>query len=484
MAKQTKNHPISVSFVSLGCAKNLVDSEKMLALMALAGILPVGPDDPADVVVVNTCGFIEDARREAIENIEYALDNKQKGHFGRVVVTGCLAQYCPDKLLEDMPGIDAVVGLGKRDQIAEIIRGLIDDGSNMPNLYMSDTPRNVADDRARLRITDRPWAYLRVSEGCSRGCSFCTIPAIRGPFRSKSPDIIVAEAVELVSDGAVEINLIGQETSGYGTDIGYERGLAGILEELNRLDGLRWIRIMYGHPATLADDQIKAMAKCEKVIPYIDLPLQHINDRILKLMGRRITRQKTVSLLATLRSEIANLSIRTTMLVGFPSETDAEFDELMEFVKAFRFEAMGCFAYSAELPTPAARMKGQIANEIKNSRCDRLMLAQRRIAFEKADALIGRPTDCLLIDELDDDEAESLGTANGGRWFLGRHRGQSPEVDSETYISVDGDFAGESGDIVSAKITGRIDYDLLAVCPADSSNTDRSAESSAGCASG
>ena len=456
---------IRVNFVSLGCAKNLVDSERLLALLGEAGMVLVAPDDEADVTIINTCSFIAEAREEAFEAIESALEQKAKGHTGYVVVAGCLAQHWGNKVQKRNPEIDAVVGLSSRDQIAEIVQWVVEDRNpNMEtssSVFVSPFRKQITDDRSRLRLTEPGWAYLRISEGCDRGCSFCTIPRIRGPFRSKEPQMILLEAEELVNDGALELNLIGQETTSYGLDIGYEGGLANLLRELNRLDGLRWLRILYAHPATMSEELIGALAECEKAVAYVDVPLQHINNRIMELMNRRITRQETEALLQQLRETIPDVAIRTTMLVGFPSETDEEFAELLEFIKEQRFDALGGFMYSPEPGTRAAHLQKAVPLHVKRERHEHMMLIQQEIAFALADQMAGKTVPCLLCRELTQEEIQALRLTNSQRWYLGRHVQQAPEMDSECFFASGTELALDT--ITSIKITSRTDYDLVGV---------------------
>jgi len=459
--------PLRVSFISLGCAKNLVDSEKMLGLLAQYGFLLVDTGEAADVTIINTCGFISDARREAFENIEEMIEAKHQGVIGKIIVVGCLAQFWQQKLTQRFPDIDAVVGLSERDKIGDIVRQVANlswqPGQAPQPLIRGGDFREIPGDQARLRLTEPCWSYLRISEGCDRNCTFCTIPKIRGPFRSKRPEDIIREARELIRDGVVELNLIGQETSSYGSDIGFQAGLAGILRELNALDGLRWIRVLYAHPATLAEAQVIAMAQCQKVVPYIDIPLQHINDRILKRMNRQINRRQTEQLLKKIRQTIDNLAIRTTMLVGFPSETEQEFEELLDFVREYRFDALGAFMYSAEELTAAERIENQIAESVKKERLDRLMILQQQIAFELADTSVGQTYDCLITGELHEHEAESLELNPEKKWYVGRHPGQAPEMDSLCYLTPHKKKAIEPGVIVPTRIVESRDYDLIGI---------------------
>ena len=449
--------PTKVAFVALGCAKNLVDSEKMLGQLVEAGAILTAAEADADVIVVNTCGFLAASRTEAHEAIAEALARKRAGRCRRVVVAGCLVQRDREKLLEAFPQIDALVGVHNRDDLAAAVLTPRKPGGRRrrpaPDVYLGDYHPYVATDTARLRLTPRHYAYLRVSEGCDRKCTFCTIPAIRGPMHSKPPQVVLDEARELIADGAVELNVIGQDTTSYGRDCGYEPGLAGLLRELDRLPGAKWIRLLYAYPSGFTDGMIDAIAGCEHVVKYVDLPLQHINDRILRAMRRQVTRSETEALLARLRERIPGLVIRTTLIAGFPGETEAEFEELMTFVREFRFDALGVFPYSHEPDTPAGRMKHQLPDRVRQQRADALMRAQQNIAFELAAAQIGRTFDVLI---------ESPPDA-GGR-HRARHAGQGPEVDSVTYVR--GLSPLSPGDFVRVRCVETCDYDLIA-CPTD-----------------
>ncbi len=448
MPKQLK-----VAFVALGCAKNLVDSEKMLGQLAEAGAVITPDEDDADVIVVNTCGFLEASRSEAHRVIEEAVSRKRSGACRRVVVAGCLVQRDGERILEDLPGVDALVGVHERDRIVEAaLHGIPSPRSRRParrapDLFLGEYHPYVALDTARLRLTPRHYAYLRISEGCNQKCTFCTIPSIRGPMHSKPVPAVLAEARELIADGAVELNLIGQDTTSYGEDIPYAPGLAGLLRELNAIDGARWIRLLYVYPSVLTDEMIDAVAACERVVKYIDIPLQHINDRILKAMHRRVSRAQTERLLERLRRRIPGVAIRTTFISGFPGETAAEFKELLEFIRDFRFDAVGVFPYSLESDTPAGRMKGQIAPELKQERADRIMALQQEIAFETAAQRAGDFLEVLI------DAPVQPGQ------FAGRHAGQAPEVDAVTYVLSD---RVRPGDLVRVLCEGSQGYDLIA----------------------
>jgi len=439
-----------VAFVSLGCAKNLVDSEKMLGQLAEAGCAVTADESDADVMVINTCGFLEASRTEADEVIREAVGRKSNGTLKRVVVAGCLVQRDKEAILQRIDGVDSLVGANNRD---DIVRAVLGTGRGKArrstDVYLSDYHPFVQLDFARLRLTPRHYAYLRISEGCNQKCTFCTIPSIRGPMHCKPPGVVLAEARELVADGAVEISLIGQDTTSYGLgeDLS-ECGLADLLRQLNGVDGLAWIRLMYVYPSVLTDKMLDAIAECDGVCKYIDIPLQHINDRVLKAMHRRIDRRSTEDLLARIRDRIPGVAIRTTMIAGFPGETDREFDELVDFVENFRFDALGVFPYSREPETPAGRMNNQLPESVKQERVHSLMTAQQKVAFALADERKDTRF-AVLIDEPVEDGV-----------VRGRHQGQAPSVDSVTIVE---NCRALPGQFVNVRCVGRDDYDLVAM---------------------
>jgi ribosomal protein S12 methylthiotransferase len=446
--------PIKVAFVALGCAKNTVDSEKMLAQLAENGAMITGDEHEADVIVINTCGFLAASRDEAHEEIREAIRKKEQGNCRRVVVAGCLVQRDGQQLLKDLPGIDALVGVHRRD---DVVRAAL---KNMPtapgsttqpdhpaDLYLGDYHPYVALDTVRLRITPEHYAYLRLSEGCDQKCTFCTIPAIRGPVHSKPLKVVLEEARELISDGVKELNIIGQDTTSYGQDLGLENATADLLNELNKLDDVHWIRLLYAYPTSLSDEIIEAVARNEKVVKYIDLPLQHINDRILKAMHRRVTRRQIETLLEKLRQRIPNLTIRSTFITGFPGETGEEFNELVDFVRQAQFSAVGVFPFSREPDTPAGRMKDQLPEQLKQERADILMAAQQEIAFAQARLSKGRSFEVLVEEQVAEGQ------------FIGRHAGQAPEVDGATYILSDNVRPGQFVTVTCEDADG---YDLIA----------------------
>lgn len=431
--------------MALGCPKNVVDSEKMLAQMGGEGFLIGADADGADVVVINTCGFIEPAREEAFEAIENAVKSKRNGNIGKIVVTGCLAQKMGAELTEKYADVDAVVGLGDRDKIADVISGLFK--TEERSIYIGGDEKIVHDDSGRLLITAGHWAYLRISEGCSRKCSFCTIPEIRGPFHSKPMEMIVAEAKELAAAGVRELIIIAQDSSNYGKDLGMKDGLVGLLDELEKIEGVEWIRVMYMYPASVTDAIIEKIAGSEKIVNYIDMPVQHINDDVLKAMYRSDTKAKTMMLIEKLRSKMEDVVLRTSVIVGFPGETDEQFDELLEFIKWARFDMLGAFAYSKEDGTGAAGMDGQVYQSVKQGRLDEVMRTQQEIAFEKNKSMVGKVVK-VLVDEVED---------NGDR--IGRCYGQAPEIDSLCLVSK---CKARVGEFVNVRVIDAVDYDLVA----------------------
>ena len=439
-----KNKAITVGFVALGCPKNIVDSEKMLAEIVGNGLLLTSDADNADVVVINTCGFIAPAKAEAIEAIRDAVTNKRKGNVKKVIVTGCLAERMGKELLNEVDGIDAVIGLASRDSIAKIIKKTF--SASKRKAWLDQSSSSVANDRARLLITPGHWAYLRISEGCDHRCAFCTIPAIRGRFRSKQPEEILAEANELVESGVVELNIIAQDTAYYGRDLKITDGLANLLKQLEGIEKLKWVRLMYLYPVGITEQLIETIHSSEKVVPYFDIPIQHINDTILKKMRRPDTKMRICGLFEKLRKTMPETILRSTIIVGLPGETDEQFAELLDFVNSTKFDALGAFKYYPEQGTEAAEMDNQVLEEIKQSRLEQLMLTQQEIAFAKNEIRIGSELTCLV------DSVQTQGTAQG------RFYGQAPEIDSICLIEK---CSAQAGEFVDTKVIGSKEYDLI-----------------------
>ncbi len=451
------------AFVSLGCPKNLVDSEKMLGHLAVDGYSLVSDPDGADFVIVNTCGFIEDSRAESKSVIREMIDLKRAGRTQGVIVAGCLPERVGGALLEELPEIDHIVGVWGRDEIARVAADLVErrtgsgtEGATGPAGALTvdaarelfrPAPIRALDDRARLRITPRHFAYLKISEGCDRTCTFCAIPKMRGKHVTKPIEAVVAEARELVADGVKELILVAQDTTYYGMDLYGEVRLVELLRELEQVDGIDWMRLMYLYPVNFTDRLIETIAESSKIIPYLDMPLQHVNSQMLRRMQRRVNREKTVELVEKLRGSIPNLVLRTTFIVGFPGETDAQFEELKEFTAATRFERMGVFTYSPEPGTPAMKLDGHLPEDVKQARRDELMELQQQVAFDFADSLVGYELDCLVDDQVDENT------------WVGRMYADAPEIDSQVYLRGEGLTIGE---FTAAEILARDEYDLIA----------------------
>src|SRR6476469_1262360 len=337
------------AFVSLGCPKNLVDSERMLGKLAQDGYALQPDADGADVVVVNTCGFIEPARQESLSVIREMLALKEQGRVGAVVVAGCLAERKGDALLDEVPGVDQIVGVFGREEIVQVAdRARFRRDRDEQRSLFRPAPVKALEDTARLRVTPRHFAYLKISEGCDRLCTFCAIPGMRGKHVSKPIEEVIREARELAADGVRELNVVAQDTTYYGMDLYGRPRLAELLRELDRVDGIEWVRLLYCYPEHFSEELLDTLGSAEKVIPYVDMPLQHVNDRVLRRMQRRVDRAKTEDLIGRWRAAVPNLTFRTTFIVGFPGETDAEFEELCDFVRDTAFERAGAFTYSLE----------------------------------------------------------------------------------------------------------------------------------------
>jgi ribosomal protein S12 methylthiotransferase len=432
-------------FVSLGCPKNLVDSEKMLGTLALDGYTLVSEPAGADFVIVNTCGFIEQSRAESKAVIREMLDLKKGGQTGGVIVAGCLPQRLGPGLLDELPEIDHIVGVFGRDEINRVADHLVGRRREQRELFRP-APIKAMDDRARLRITPRHYAYLKISEGCDRLCTFCSIPKMRGKHVTKPIEMVLEEARELVKDGVRELNIVAQDTTYYGIDLYGEPRLPELLRQLEQVEGLKWIRLLYLYPIFFTDELISTIADSGKIIPYLDMPLQHINDTMLKRMQRRVNRAQTEELIGKLRDRVPNLVLRTTFITGFPGETDEQFAEMRQFIEDVRFERLGVFPYSYEPDTPATRLPDHLPEDVKNARRDELMALQQQIAFEFQESLVGYELDAILDEEVEPGV------------FAGRLYCDAPEIDSNIYVAGEGLYVG---DFVPVEVLQRQDYDLV-----------------------
>ena len=441
--------PRTFAFVSLGCPKNLVDSERMLGKLAQDGYALVPDAADADIVVINTCGFIEPARQESLAVIREMLELKKSGHVKSVVVAGCLAERQRDMLLQEVPEVDQIVGVFGREEIASVVDRSTAAVQEQRSLFRP-APVRAQEDTARLRVTPRHFAYLKISEGCDRLCTFCAIPKMRGKHASKPIEEIVTEARQLVADGVRELNLVAQDTTYYGLDLYGKTRLDELLKELDQIEGLDWIRVMYLYPMYFTDEVIAAIAGSKRILPYLDMPLQHINDRMLKRMQRRVNRHDTEALIGKLRQAIPNLAMRTTFITGFPGETEEEFQELVEFTREQKFQRMGVFTYSLEPDTPAAKLPDHLDEETKNRRRDELMAVQQDVAFEWTESQQGSTLEVLI-------DSKVPGEKNA---WIGRSWADAPDVDCVVYVTGEGLATGK---FVPCEIVAKHEYDLVGV---------------------
>ena len=446
--------PRNVYFVSLGCPKNRVDSEVMLGSLAQAGHVLVAAPDQAEVIVVNTCGFIDAAKEESIDTILEMAQFKERGSCQKLVVTGCLTQRYPDDVAREIPEIDHILGSADFSGIADIVGGggpaPARGPRTLPIVQVSETPEYLYDHTSPRVITGARFSvYVKIAEGCDRPCSFCIIPKLRGPQRSRSIESVAIEVERLVAEGAREVNLVAQDLTRYGTDLADKPTLAQLLTRLARVDDLRWIRMHYTYPSAWSDELIDVVASEPKVVKYVDVPLQHIDDQMLKIMRRGHSSRVTGALLERLRARIPGLVMRSTFIVGHPGETDEMFDGLCRFVEAEELDRVGVFTYSREPGTVSAILPRRVPAAVADERRERLMEIQRGISRRKNQALVGRDIEVLV--EGVSDESELL---LQGRWY-----GQAPEIDGSVYLA---DGSARPGELVQARVTDGSDYDLAA----------------------
>jgi ribosomal protein S12 methylthiotransferase len=436
-----------VSFVSLGCAKNLVDSEVFLGHLAKGGFDLCADYKKSDVVVVNTCGFLASSEKESMDTIEALVELKGQGRLKAVVVAGCLPQRYGAEFEKRLRGVDAVLGITQREKIAEVCAAILErTRPEAPlNLVSAELPRYEID-RDRVRLTPRHTAYLRLSEGCDHTCSFCVIPQIRGKFRSKPIEVILDEAQELARDGAKEINLIAQDTTSYGLDLYQKLVLDELLRELEKVRGIEWIRLLYCYPSYVTDRLIDEVARNPKVVKYVDMPIQHTRERMLRAMRRGVTEESQKTLIKKWRERVPGLVFRTTVIVGFPGETDVDFDGLLEDLRELKFERLGAFLYSREPGSRADALEGHLSEDVKRARYARLMQQQQEIAFAQNRALVHRTLPVLVEKRLAKD-----------RWE-GRTPGDAPDID--TQIALHGNSVAV-GALARARVTGFRGYDLI-----------------------
>ncbi len=434
-----------ILFVSLGCDKNLVDSEVMLGLLAEKGYHFTDDETQADVIVVNTCCFIGDAKEESVNTILEMAEYKKEGSLKALVVTGCLAERYRQEIIDEIPEVDAVLGTASYDGIVQAVEQAV---AGKRELLWGGTDRLVLTGAKRLLTTGGHYAHLKIAEGCDKHCTYCIIPKLRGSYRSVPMERLLKEAEELAEQGVKELILVAQETTMYGTDLYGEKRLHELLRKLCGIRGLRWIRVQYCYPEEIYEELIRTIREEPKICHYLDLPIQHASDRILKRMGRRTTREDLADRIRKLREEIPDICLRTTLISGFPGETEAEYEELMDFVDEMEFDRLGVFAYSPEEGTPAADMEDQVPEEVKEARRDGLMELQQEISFEKAEEMVGKELWCMVEGKVADEYA-----------YVARTYKDAPGVDGYLFIQTMEELM--SGDFVKVKVTGADEYDLI-----------------------
>ena len=434
-----------ILFISLGCDKNLVDSEVMLGILADRGFEMTDTEDDADIIIINTCCFINDAKEESINTILEMAEYKKTGPCKALIVTGCLAQRYKQGIVDEIPEVDAVIGTSKYDEIFDAVDQALK-GSHF--LDVDDLDRLPSVPGKRILTTGGHYAHLKIAEGCDKHCTYCIIPKIRGNYRSVPMEQLLAEAASLAEQGVKELILVAQETTLYGVDLYGKKSLHILLKELAKIKGIRWIRILYCYPEEIYPELIETIKNEKKVCHYLDMPIQHASDAILKRMGRRTTKAQLKETVSLLRKEIPDIVLRTTLIAGFPGETQEQHEELMEFVDEMEFERLGVFAYSPEENTPAASMPDQIPEEIKEERRDAILELQQEIAFDKAADMVGRTLYAMIEGKVADEPA-----------YVARTYADSPDIDGYVFVNT-----GEmlmSGDFVKVKITGSAEYDLI-----------------------
>lgn len=432
-------------FISLGCDKNLVDSEQMLGLLEKEGHTFTDDENEAEVIIINTCCFINDAKEESINTILEMAEYRKTGPCKALIVTGCLAQRYSREITEEIPEVDAIIGTTAYDALPEILEKAL---KGQKEQKLESLNRLVRPKAGRQLTTGGHYAHLKIAEGCDKHCTYCIIPRIRGPYRSVPMEELLKEAADLAGQGVKELILVAQETTLYGLDLYGEKRLPALLRELCRIKGLRWIRLQYCYPEEITKELIQVLKEEPKLCRYLDLPIQHASDSILKCMGRRTTRADLEQIIAELREAVPDICLRTTLITGFPGETEEDHRELMSFIDTCEFDRLGVFTYSQEEDTPAAQMPGQIDEEVKENRQAELMELQQEIAFEKAEAMTGRELEVLIE-----------GRVSGENAYVGRTYRDAPDVDG--YIFINTEETLMSGDFAKVRVTGAYEYDLI-----------------------
>ena len=436
---------MNILFISLGCDKNLVDSEVMLGLLDKKGYQIVDSEEDADIIVVNTCCFIHDAKEESIQTILEMAEYKKEGKLKALIVTGCLAQRYQQEIIDEIPEVDAVLGTTSYDHIVEVVEEAL---AGNGHVVLEDVDALPDVKEKRLVTTGGHYAYMKIAEGCDKHCTYCIIPKLRGNYRSVPMEKLLAEAKDLADQGVKELILVAQETTVYGKDLYGEKSLHKLLRELCKISGIQWIRILYCYPEEIYDELIQTIKEENKVCHYLDLPIQHASDAVLKRMGRRTSKAQLVEIIEKLRKEIPDISLRTTLITGFPGETQEQHEELKDFVDEMEFDRLGVFTYSPEEDTPAATMADQIPEEVKEERQAELMELQQEIAFDLAEDMVGREVLVMIEGKVADENA-----------YVGRTYKDAPNVDGLIFINTDEELM--SGDFARVRVTGALEYDLI-----------------------
>lgn len=437
---------MNIFFISLGCDKNLVDSENMLGILHDNGYTITDYENDADIIIINTCCFIHDAKEESIETILEMAKHKETGRLKALIVTGCLAERYKDEILNEIPEVDALLGTSAISEIISVIEKVLN--GNKYTCFTDINNQPVLKSK-RILSTGSYYSYLKIAEGCDKHCTYCIIPKVRGNFRSRPMEELVEEAAYLAENGVKELILVAQETTLYGRDLYGRKALPGLLDKLCEIPGIEWIRILYCYPEEITDELIDTISRQPKICKYLDMPIQHCSDRILKLMGRKTSKKDIVNIVKKLRDKIPGIALRTTLITGFPTETDEEHEELLRFIEEERFERLGVFTYSKEEGTPASKLKPQVTAKVKRQRQKELMKLQQTIAFDISASQVGRILDVII-------EGRIAGKDNV---YVGRAYMDGPKVDG--YIFMESDSELMSGDIIKVKVTGANYYDLI-----------------------
>ena len=436
---------MKILFISLGCDKNLVDSEKMLGILCHGGYEFTNQEEKADIIIVNTCCFIGDAKEESIQWILEMAQYKEIGVCKALIVTGCLAERYQQEMMQELPEVDGVLGIASWHNIMEVVEAALK--KNKPHCFEDKNTLPKSEGR-RVLTTGGHYAYLKIAEGCDKHCTYCIIPQIRGAYRSVPMEELVAEAETLAEQGVKELILVAQETTLYGVDLYGRKSLPELIQKLALVAGIQWIRIQYCYPEEITDEFIQTIKEEPKVCHYLDIPIQHASDRILKRMGRRTNRVQLTAMIEKLREEIPDIVLRTTLIAGFPGETEEDYEELLDFVDEMEFDRLGVFAYSPEEGTPAAMMLNQISEDVKEKRRDGIMELQQEIAFSHCEEQIGRVLEVMIEGKVADENA-----------YVGRTYMDGPGVDGYIFIQSSEEYM--SGDFVMVKVTGAAEYDLI-----------------------